>query len=91
MKIRKKLHQLALAARDREPEGKWHMLVVKPFGEGAEMRPPGIYAESATSATYVYEGAEPEPRMMLRLSQLMRDGITVICERSANGLEANDH
>ena len=27
MKIHKNLHQLALAARDREPEGKWHMLV----------------------------------------------------------------
>ena len=90
MKIHKNLHQLALAARDREPEGKWHMLVVKPFGGGADMRPPGIHAESATCATYVYEGTEPDPKMMLRLSELTRDGITVICERYSNSIDAHE-
>ena len=63
MNIRKRLARLEQELEVRETERGYTMVVALPAGSEYESRPPGVYSEGRT-ATFVYEGPEPDEKVM---------------------------
>ena len=81
MYIRKSLARLEQQLEARESERRYTMVVAIPSGGQYELRPPGVYVEGR-SVTVIYEGPEPDEKVMAALvAKRAPGGCTVICER----------
>ena len=81
MDNRKRLLMLSRAIEARQSDRGYNIVVALPVGHERERRPPGVYAEGSGSLRVLYEGAEPDAKLMQALAAKMSPGgVTIICE-----------
>jgi hypothetical protein len=81
MNIRNRLARLEQELEARESEHGYTMVVAMPAGGQGESRLPGVYADSDNTVTVVFEGPEPDEKVMATLAAKMAPrGMTIICE-----------